>query len=312
MSTRHHALLLIPFLAVACVEPLVVDPDQTGETAGSTGTPTGDATTLPPPATTIDPPFPTSTSTSVDADSSASDGAGSSTGPGGLGEGEECDLHLQDCAPGLKCMPYSTDGSTWWDATACFPVDPDPQGLGEPCQWQERPWSGHDDCGVGQVCWSYDQLEGECKGLCLTDDPDHWNSQDYTCEDPRAIPGTTCQDCFCYCEVPCDPLGQDCGEGEECVPYGDSFDCAPDASGDAGAYGDSCEFVNVCDPGLVCLDASDVPGCESAIGCCSPLCDVTQPTTGPGAAEGQTCQPWYAEGTAPPGYENVGACVLDP
>ena len=29
-----------------------------------------------------------------------------------------------------------------------------------------------------------------------------------------------------------------------------------------------------------------------------------------GAAGGQTCQPWYEEGAAPPGYELVGACAL--
>lgn len=311
---RLHIVRLFPLLAAACVAPLVDDPADPGTTSGSTGTP-DDATTvpLPPsPGSTTDPGG-ASISTSDDPDASAS--AGSSTGEGGgLGEGEECELQLQGCAPGLKCMPYSADGSgAFWDASACFPIAPDPAGLGEECEWIGQPWSGYDTCGWGQVCWGFDGEAGECRGLCLTDDPKSWDIETWTCEDPLAIPTVGCQSCFCTCDVPCDPLDQNCDEGQECMPVADFFECVPDASGDAGAYGDPCEFVNVCDPGLVCVDPSAVPpgqACEGAAGCCTPLCDVTAPNTCPG--EGQTCQRWYEEGNAPMGLENVGACSLPP
>jgi hypothetical protein len=223
----------------------------------------------------------------------------------------ECSLEAQDCERGFKCMPYSSDGSYWWNATACFPVDPDPVGLGEPCQWEGEPWSGIDDCGFAQVCWSFMPGDGGvCKGLCLFDDPDDWES--VHCEDPAATPYIGCQECFCWCETPCDPLVQGCGDGQACVASNDFFMCMPDASGDMGGYGDPCEFINACDPGSTCLGPSTVPGCEGATGCCTPYCDLTQPNVCPGAAEGQECLPWFEPGTAPPGLENVGVCALPP
>lgn len=302
-------VLLLSCLVTACVPSFVDEPQAEGSSSGS-----DQATTVPlPPAdSTTTEPAASSGSTSSATGPDASATAGSSTGPGGgLGEGEECELQLQGCAPGLKCMPYDDDGSgAFWNASACFPIAPDPANLGEECVWIGEPWSGYDTCGWGQVCWGFDGEPGVCKGLCLTDDPENDLFETWTCEDPLAIPSIGCQSCFCTCEVPCDPLGQNCAEGQECMPVGELFECVPDASGDAGVYGDHCEFLNVCDPGLVCLDPSTVPGCEGAAGCCTPLCDITQPNTCPG--EGQTCQAWYEPGSAPMGLEDVGACALPP
>ena len=263
---RHIAFKLLPLLATACVAPLVDDPSDPGTTTESTGT-GDDATTVvqpPLPSTTTDPDG-AALSTSDDPDATAT--AASSTGEGGgLSEGEECELHLQECAPGLKCMPYSSDGSGSWDASACFPIDPDPAGLGEECVWIGAPWSGYDTCSWGQVCWSFDGEPGVCKGLCLTDDPANQDYETWTCEDPLAIPSIGCQSCFCTCEVPCDPLGQNCNEGQECVPLSQLFECVPDASGDAGVYGDPCEYINVCDPGLVCASDTCTPGSDDTGG----------------------------------------------
>jgi hypothetical protein len=50
--------------------------------------------------------------------------------------------------------------------------------------------------------------------------------------------------------------------------------------------------------------------CEGATGCCSPLCDLTDPM--PPCLPDQVCLPWYEAGMAPAGYENVGACALPP
>jgi hypothetical protein len=219
----------------------------------------------------------------------------------------ECDMEYQDCEPGFKCMPYSTRRGEWWTDVACFPVDPNAVGLGEPCQWTGEPWSGYDNCGWGQMCWAFQPDEvGVCKGMCLDPEP---HGGGVECEDPTAIPYVGCQSCICVCEPTCDPLAQDCGEGQVCLPTNDGFICYPDGSGEVGAYGDECNFINDCDPGLLCMNADHVPGCPWT--CCTPYCDLTQPNTCPGAAEGQECLPWY-QNEAPPGLEDVGVCALPP
>jgi hypothetical protein len=282
---------------------------------GSSGADGHDTGTADPSTTLPLPPDPSATSTTSvsasatigDDDTDPDEGSVFLSWPDGGDSSFECNIGLQDCEPGFKCMPYTSRDGTMWGASACFPVHPDPAGPGEPCQWEGEPWSGYDDCGWAEVCWTFTGEPGICKGLCLFDEP---GGGSVHCEDPRAIPYVGCQSCFCVCEVPCDPLAQDCSDGQECVGANSIFECLPDASGDAGAYGDPCEYINACDPGLACLDASATPGCEGEIGCCSPFCDLTQPNTCPGAAEGQTCQPWYEPGTAPRGLEDVGVCAL--
>ena len=115
------------------------------------------------------------------------------------------------------------------------------------------------------------------------------------------------------CLPECDPLVQDCPDGQACYPVGVDWTCAPDVSGDLGTFGDSCQAINVCDGGLICVDASLVPGCDAAAGCCTEVCDHLDPDADAacaGSAGGQQCEPWYAEGAVPPGYESVGACVI--
>lgn len=102
----------------------------------------------------------------------------------------------------------------------------------------------------------------------------------------------------------CDPLVQDCADGDACYGIGDEFLCAPDASGDQGATLDPCEFVNVCDTGLNCVSAEWLPSCVGSAGCCTPFCDLADPTCPDGE-----CVPYFEEGVAPPAYENVGLCV---
>ena len=45
----------------------------------------------------------------------------------------------------------------------------------------------------------------------------------------------------------------------------------------------------------------------------TPRSDISDPAGNDqcmGAAMGQECTPYYMQGMAPPGYENVGACTL--
>jgi len=199
-------------------------------------------------------------------------------------------------------MPFSSNGGAWFDATGCFPIDADPVGLGEDCEHElsGSGWSGHDNCGLGALCWDFDEEgPGICKGLCDEGAP--------VCEQPGTVPYVGCQSCFCVCEAPCDPLLNECGEGQVCVVTGQIATCVADASGDAGAAGDPCEFVNQCDAGLFCANAAAVPNCDEGSSCCTPYCD----TLAPDCPESSECHPLYERpGQAPPGLANVGMCLV--
>ena len=302
---RLTATISIALLATACVTP--PDNDTTDESSSSSSSTDG-ATTIQEPtddATTGGAEGSTGSTTGLD------DTVGESTGSGGVGE--HCELHMvpTGCAPGLKCIPYSNNGGSGWNDVGCFPIDPEAVDLYEPCEWVDAPFSGYDNCGDNAYCLDYTGEGGFCQGLCITADE---ASGDATCEDPDAVGGYGCQDCFCSCDRSCNPLEQDsCLEGEGCYAVGGNVDftCAPDVSGETGTYGDPCEFVNVCDPGYYCSNIDAVPSCDEGVGCCTPFCDVTQPNTCPGAGEGQECVSWWAKGpAAPKGFEDVGACAV--
>ena len=168
-----------------------------------------------------------------------------------------------ECPEGHKCTIEESLGDT-----QCEEVVPDPKGLYEPCTMMDHAWSGFDDCGLGMVCWGVDERgHGTCVGMCD-------GSPDCVCADPKAKP-TWCQECAVgLCLPGCDPLLQDCANDELCVGVNDGFNCVPDASGDEGQANDPCEFVNVCDKGLMCGDAAFVgAGCPpGSTGCCTPFC----------------------------------------
>jgi hypothetical protein len=222
----------------------------------------------------------------------------------------ECDPYVQDCPEGEKCNAWADDGGSSWNALGCFPIDDNPDQIGDPCTVEGSGVSGIDSCDIGLMCWDVDPETnmGTCISLCQgsPDDP--------TCPDPLTICIIANDGVLNLCLPMCDPLVQDCGLGEACYPISDGFVCAPDASGDdLGAYGDPCEYINACDPFNACVNPDTVPGCAGAAGCCSPFCDVTDPTSSmscPGFAGGQECIAWFEEGLAPPGFEDVGVCAI--
>lgn len=223
-----------------------------------------------------------------------------------------CDLFAQDCPPGEKCTVWASNGGNTWNATKCVPVADDPVGVDQPCHMERSSASGLDDCDFGLVCIdvNVETLEGICVPLCVGDASDPY------CEDPSRVCPITGDGAVLFCRPLCNPLQPDCLEGQACYPVQDNWLCALDASGERGAYGDPCVYVNVCDPGLVCINDDAVPpgeDCEDAGACCTEVCDLADPLGDlqcAGAAEGQTCQAWYQEGTAPAGLETVGACAL--
>jgi hypothetical protein len=227
----------------------------------------------------------------------------------------ECDLFAQDCSEG-KCTLWGSDGGEW-DASRCRPVVAEPAGAGEPCHVEGSRYSGIDDCDFGAICLidEIGTLEGTCVPFCVGS-----ASGPLICEDPDRTCVTANNGSIIFCLPACNPLQADCPDGQGCYPYTDDWLCGEDASGDLGAYGDPCDFFNVCDPGLICLGAAAVPpgeACEDTTGgCCTEVCDVTDPAGDlqcAGVAGGQLCVPWYEESmTPPPGLENVGACSLPP
>ncbi len=213
-------------------------------------------------------------------------------------------LPSPDCPRGFKCT-IENDISD----THCVEIVPDPKGLYEPCTiLMGDSLSGYDDCDAGLICWNVDPDTGlgQCIGMCQgpLDKP--------TCADPNTT-CTLCQTCeIGLCFPGCDPLAQDCGDGDLCVPNPNQpgFLCVVDASGDAGKAFDPCEFINTCDPGLVCADPSLAGACDPmAPGCCLPFCDLSMPTC-PG--DGLTCAAWFEPGMAPAGLEDLGLCRLPP
>ncbi len=227
-----------------------------------------------------------------------------------VAEDHDCDFFDQDCPPGHKCMPWAEEGDDTWYDTRCRPVAEDPVGIGERCHVEGWSTSGIDDCESRAMCRIEDleTNEGQCIPFCLGS----WDHP--VCEDPDRACDSVGHIPLC---VPvCDPLQQDCADGELCIPLGPLWYCVPEGSGDLGAHGDPCEFIDQCDLGLICLASSlQPPGlpCEGVGFCCTEICDLSDPAGDSqctGAAEGQVCQAWYEAGTAPPGYENIGVCAL--
>jgi hypothetical protein len=221
----------------------------------------------------------------------------------------DCDPWSQDCPEGEKCMPWSNDGGPAWNSLRCAPLNQSPKQIGDACTAEGGGLTGLDDCDVSLMCWDTDENgQGICVPMCTgsADAP--------ICEDPNDTCVIANDGVLNLCLPKCDPILQDCGEGDACYPTGGNFACAPDASGpDVGGYASPCEYTNACDAGLFCAAASAVPGCTGSAGCCSEYCETDVPDPDSqcqGNALGQICEPWYAEGAAPPGFESVGACLI--
>ncbi len=253
---------------------------------------------------------PTDASVTVGDSSSGSDGGVSDTAvfiidPDGAGVNNECDIWAQDCMKGEKCMPWDNAGGSSWNATRCSPVDDNPGQPGDSCTVEGSGVSGIDDCALSSMCWNVDGETnmGVCVGFC------QGSEANPICSDPDTGCSITNNGVLILCLPFCDPLLQDCAEGEACYPEPNGFFCSPDAGGEEGAFGDPCEYLNVCDPGLFCADAATVPDCAGSTGCCSEYCDTSDPDA-VCMGNGQMCTPFYEEGQAPPGYENVGICII--
>ncbi|MDC0719177.1 ribulose phosphate epimerase [Nannocystis bainbridge] len=222
----------------------------------------------------------------------------------------QCDPWLQDCPEGHKCMAFAPEGEGAFTGTKCTPVAANPGSLGDPCKVEDGWWSGVDDCDHGLACWDVDPADnsGQCVALCRGSEDDHGcPGSDDVCV--FWVPGVAH-----VCLQGCDPLLQDCAEGQGCLPNwangGQDFVCQAEYSAEEGQVFDPCEFTNACDPGLLCWGPGSALECEQdAIGCCLPFCDLKDPQC---TGEGAVCTSFYeAAGSEPlPQFEDVGICVL--
>lgn len=207
-----------------------------------------------------------------------------------------CDPLLQDCDKGEGC--YLTG-----EEYECVPAGDG--GAGDPCEFVN-------ECLAGYFC-----VAGPDGNVCgrVCDPADANSCGDDDCEQvgPDASVGV-CTPGGCgpgqiesqgQCYDVCDPLLQDCLEGETCVPTGDdAFACFPAAG--SGEQGDGCEFVNTCEPGLFCMPGTLLPGSEEP-SACTTVCDVSSPS----CPSGLDCIAFFPEGSAPAGSENVGVCGVE-
>lgn len=310
-ALRGPGSWIVTLAMAGCIDGRVLMADDgagTSDSGASASSVSASESTTGPSSTTTTP----TSSTTASADD-ASTSAGFLPPPADAG-GEifDCDFFSQDCPAGHKCMPWANDGGGAWNAFRCSPVADDPIPVDGTCHVEGSATSGLDDCEFGALCYGVDPetLEGTCAPMCIG------SVEEPFCADPGRycyISGAgTILPCIAYCR----PIEQDCPTGEACYPIASHWTCAPDASGDFGAYGDPCELINVCDPGLVCLDASVVPPglpCEGRVGCCTEICDVSDPAGDAqcsGAAGGQQCLPWYTDAAAPVVVGDVGVCAM--
>jgi len=242
------------------------------------------------------------TATTDDSQTTAAPTTGADTGE----VAGECSVWVQDCPQGAKCVPFDSTSTGVVDSARCIEIA-DPAGkAGDPCT-AEGGIVGADDCDADLLCWLLDpDGNGTCTPMCKGSPAAPSCGSGLVCD-------VTNGGLLPLCLSTCNPLAPTCPIGQACMPsMAELFVCDGDVSGDAGFYGDPCEFLNVCDPGLLCTTSTNVPGCD-APGCCTEFCDLSLAQSMPNACSGapeQECLPFYDTGAAPPGLEDVGLCGI--
>jgi hypothetical protein len=300
-------------LACAC-GPTAAVPGGDSTTSGTTTSMPGSSTsTGVEPRPTTDAPDDTSHGETTRAETTTSSSSSDDGGnpfliePDGWPTSLECDIWADDCPAGHKCMPWANDGGSSWNAVRCSPIAENARDVGDPCTVEGSGVSGIDDCVARAMCWDVDPEtnEGTCVGFCSG------SQANPTCSMPCDSCVIANEGVLILCLPTCDPLVQDCGEGQGCWPTTQgAFHCVYFAQSE-GVHGYPCtnSFWD-CDPGLACIEPERVPGCTGANGCCASFCD----TADHGACanyEGTTCVPWFGPGESPPCItETLGVCAL--
>jgi len=272
-------------------------PSSVGDSSGEPNpTTTGVSGTSNDPSATT-----TSASNSDPSDPTNADTGGFIERPDG-GIAGQCDPKSQDCPDGEKCSAISIVDGEPWGANTCVPVNGEGQ-VGDPCDIEGGKYTGVDNCALGLMC-------------LLTDDEGFGGACVEFCDPNDQCPDTPSAKCVVYndgalpiCLGDCDPLIQDCPEGQACYnSAGDNFVCFKEtAMPGEGGPGAECAYINQCQKGTYCAAATALANCPTP-SCCTPYCPVSE-GNGPCAA-GEDCVAFFVEGMAPPGLEDVGVCAL--
>lgn len=215
----------------------------------------------------------------------------------------QCDPTVQDCPVDQKCTAVSDAPGDPWGINVCVPKMGDAQ-VGDPCDIENGKYTGLDNCDVGLIC-------------LLTDDEGKGGACVEFCDANATCPKTGAK-CVSYndgslpiCLSSCDPLVQDCPEGQACYnSAGDNFVCFKESTmNGGGGPGSECTYINQCQAGSFCAAAASVADC-AGMGCCTPYCPVSGGSAPCNEAGGEMCVAFFAEGSAPPGLEDVGVCAL--
>lgn len=269
----------------------------TGGGGPGTSTPTDPpepTTPKPPESTTSGPDSSGPRPTESDAGETISSGLYESSGTGdtdpcGPPSGG-CTPVLQDCGDGYRCRPYDSDGDNVLDQFGCFPRI---RSGGSPiCDQACGRLSGLDSCPTELLC---DPITNT--GACVQ--PCH---AEIGCEigscNTDGIPGMN----YGVCRAECDPFEKDCPDDGLCVLGSEGPNCEI-AAGDL-EVGAVCGASNVCEPGLVCLNADPESGCDGS-SCCTEICSLSSGDCEPGFA----CVPAYPD--EPTSNTEIGVCIED-
>lgn len=246
-----------------------------------------------------------------DDDGGDDDDAGDDDDDGGTGTGtgedpNACVPGIMDCEDDFKCQPYvKEDGACCVDADSCVPIMGDKQ-FGEACTRTRY----NDDCGKDLFCFagtSGKEGAGKCKQLCDGTSPD-------SCE-AKGMPEATCipfnDGKLPLCEVECHPLRPACEDGDGCYWGGSQYLCStPDPEAGKGKDGDDCYTVQSCNPGLACVAAANLEGCESMY-CCTTFCDL-EDTDGAACTGAEACVAFHdpEDAETDPQWLDIGICAL--
>lgn len=108
----------------------------------------------------------------------------------------------------------------------------------------------------------------------------------------------------------CNPLENDCPEGELCIFFNTEFRCFPSTGDGSGVFLAPCDTATDCNEGLACIQSVFFDNCASEA-CCSPNCDLSGPNTCPQTGAGEFCMQWFqGRVDTDPCYVNAGVCGI--
>ena len=173
-----------------------------------------------------------------------------------------CDIALQDCPEGEKCVPLFGGGGP--PQSQCVPINGDGT-IGEPCMIGD----GIDDCDGDHLC--VDGMDGDGMGFCAPLCVDTGNGQN-SCPE-----GTMCTMFGACLGDRCNPLDPDpCPNAWPCLGRvgGGGARCSYVEGASYGdvAIGEACTTDTDCVEGSACTNGMAVPDCASEF-CCTGWCD---------------------------------------